>query len=73
MFPTAPASPASAQPEPLEDYLSSLLPSAELAPQALHRAMRHAVFPGGKRIRPTFAWWGWREWRRSAPPAPDRA
>lgn len=52
MFPTAPASPASAQPEPLEDFLSSLLPSAELAPQALHRAMRHAVFPGGKRIRP---------------------
>lgn len=52
MFPTAPASPASARPEPLEDYLSSLLPSAELAPQALHRAMRHAVFPGGKRIRP---------------------
>ena len=52
MFPTAPASPASAQPEPLEDFLSSLLPSAELEPQALHRAMRHAVFPGGKRIRP---------------------
>lgn len=52
MFPTAPASPASAQPEPLEAFLSSLLPSAELAPQALHRAMRHAVFPGGKRIRP---------------------
>lgn len=52
MFPTAPASPASAQSEPLEDCLSSLLPSAELSPQALHRAMRHAVFPGGKRIRP---------------------
>jgi geranylgeranyl diphosphate synthase type II len=52
MFPTAPASPASAKPDPLEEYLSSLLPSSDLAPQALHRAMRHAVFPGGKRIRP---------------------
>lgn len=52
MFPTAPATPAPAKPDPLEEYLSSLLPSSDLAPQALHRAMRHAVFPGGKRIRP---------------------
>ena len=52
MFPTAPASPASAQPDPLEEHLRSLLPSLDLAPQALHRAMHHAVFPGGKRIRP---------------------
>lgn len=52
MFPTAPASPASAQLDPLEEFLSSILPDADTAPTALHRAMRHAVFPGGKRIRP---------------------
>jgi geranylgeranyl diphosphate synthase type II len=52
MFPTAPASPASAELDPLEEFLSSILPDADTAPMALHRAMRHAVFPGGKRIRP---------------------
>lgn len=41
-----------AQSNPLEDQLRSLLPSTEAAPQALHRAMWHAVFPGGKRVRP---------------------
>lgn len=38
--------------DPLEESLHALLPDAEMQPQALHRAMRHAVFSGGKRIRP---------------------
>jgi len=32
--------------------LGEALPSAELAPQRLHDAMRYAVFNGGKRVRP---------------------
>lgn len=38
--------------DPLEESLQAIVPDAETAPQALHRAMRHALFPGGKRIRP---------------------
>ncbi len=38
--------------DPLEEHLQSLLPATDSAPQALHRAMWHAVFPGGKRVRP---------------------
>lgn len=52
MNPTAPASPAPAPADPIEERLSALLPSSDVAPQSLHRAMRHAVFPAGKRIRP---------------------
>lgn len=36
----------------LEARLDSLLPLAQEEPQHLHSAMRYAVFPGGKRIRP---------------------
>lgn len=36
----------------LETLLERLLPSGDAPPEALHRAMRHAVFPGGKRVRP---------------------
>lgn len=36
----------------LEERLQALLPDSDTAPQVLHRAMRHAVFPGGKRLRP---------------------
>ena len=36
----------------MEAVLSTLLPAAELAPQRLHQAMRHAVLGGGKRVRP---------------------
>ena len=36
----------------LEERLRALLPSGDSSPQALHRAMWHAVFPGGKRVRP---------------------
>jgi farnesyl diphosphate synthase len=35
-----------------ERALESLLPSADVAPQRLHRAMRYATLGGGKRIRP---------------------
>lgn len=35
-----------------EEVLCKLLPSAELAPQYLHQAMRYAVLEGGKRVRP---------------------
>ena len=38
-----------------EDVLRHLLPSAELAPQRLHAAMRYSVLDGGKRVRPLLA------------------
>ena len=41
---------------PLVDAeLERLLPGADEEPGALHEAMRYAVFPGGKRIRPALA------------------
>lgn len=46
------ALPQSEVKDPLEEHLQSLLPRTDSAPQALHRAMWHAVFPGGKRVRP---------------------
>src|SRR5437899_11457693 len=41
----------------VETALERFLPSAGIAPQRLHDAMRYAVLGGGKRIRPllTFA------------------
>ena len=40
---------------PLVDAaLDDLLPPASDAPGALHAAMRHLIFPGGKRLRPMF-------------------
>ena len=40
-----------------EVVMEGLLPSAEVAPQRLHEAMRYSVLQGGKRVRPllTFA------------------
>ncbi|MDE0884533.1 MAG: polyprenyl synthetase family protein [Myxococcota bacterium] len=35
--------------------LEAWLPGADVAPCALHAAMRHLVFPGGKRLRPALA------------------
>ena len=32
--------------------LERLLPGADVRPASIHRAMRHSVFAGGKRIRP---------------------
>ena len=41
---------------PLADAaLEAALPKASEAPQSLHAAMRHLIFPGGKRLRPAFA------------------
>ncbi len=36
----------------LEPYLEAALPPVSEAPAALHAAMRHLLFPGGKRLRP---------------------
>ena len=36
----------------VEAELDKLLPPAEQPPSRLHRALRHAVFAGGKRVRP---------------------
>ena len=38
-----------------ESLMQTLLPSAEIAPQRLHQAMRYAVLGGGKRARPLLA------------------
>lgn len=36
----------------IDTALNKYLPLSKEKPQAIHRAMRYAVFPGGKRIRP---------------------
>jgi len=36
----------------VEDALDRYLPSSATPPQAVHQAMRHSVFAGGKRLRP---------------------
>ncbi len=36
----------------IEAWLDRLLPPADASPEPLHRAMRYAVFSGGKRLRP---------------------
>ena len=38
-----------------EDVLRDILPSAEVAPERLHAAMRYSVLDGGKRVRPLLA------------------
>ena len=38
-----------------KEVLRGLLPSADIAPQRLHEAMRYAVLDGGKRVRPLLA------------------
>lgn len=38
-----------------EEVLKFLLPSADVAPQRLHAAMRYSVLDGGKRVRPLLA------------------
>jgi geranylgeranyl diphosphate synthase, type II len=35
-----------------DDALERLLPAATVEPHSIHRAMRHSVFAGGKRLRP---------------------
>ena len=39
----------------VERALEAVLPPADAPPRALHAAMRHLVFPGGKRLRPALA------------------
>jgi len=39
----------------VDEALDAALPAADQPPVALHRAMRHLVFPGGKRLRPVLA------------------
>ena len=36
----------------VDDELSRLLPPESAWPQRLHRAIRHSLFAGGKRLRP---------------------
>lgn len=36
----------------IDEALEKLLPPAEQRPESIHRAMRHSVFAGGKRLRP---------------------
>lgn len=36
----------------IDDALGAAIPSSDTYPEKLHQAMRHGVFPGGKRIRP---------------------
>jgi len=36
----------------VDSWLDRLIPSAETAPATIHKAMRHSVFAGGKRLRP---------------------
>ncbi|MEM7705203.1 MAG: polyprenyl synthetase family protein [Pseudomonadota bacterium] len=40
----------------INDVLATHLPTADVAPERLHEAMRYAVFNGGKRIRPLFSY-----------------
>ena len=40
--------------------LERLLPAPDTAPHSIHRAMRHSVFAGGKRLRPVLCFEAWR-------------
>jgi len=40
--------------------LERLLPSPDTPPHSIHRAMRHSVFAGGKRLRPILCFEAWR-------------
>lgn len=44
----------------VEGELERLLPDPAVEPRVLHQAMRHAMFPGGKRLRPVLAMLGCR-------------
>lgn len=56
--------------------LDRLLPSPNTAPHSIHRAMRHSIFAGGKRLRPILSFEAWRLARSlptSAPHADETA
>ncbi len=38
-----------------DEALERILPGTDVAPHSIHRAMRHSVFAGGKRLRPLLA------------------
>ena len=40
---------------PVDRALEAALPRADVPPARLHAAMRHLIFPGGKRLRPALA------------------
>ena len=42
----------------VDRFLDARLPPASEPPTALHAAMRHLVFPSGKRLRPAFVFAG---------------
>ena len=50
----------SAGAERTDRALERLLPSPETAPHSIHRAMRHSVFAGGKRLRPVLCFEAWK-------------
>ena len=39
----------------IESWLDDFVPPADEPPRELHAAMRHLLFPGGKRLRPMLA------------------
>ena len=39
-----------------DEALEALIPGPETVPSSIHRAMRHSVFAGGKRLRPVLAY-----------------
>ncbi len=39
----------------VDRFLDAALPGADEPPATLHTAMRHLIFPGGKRLRPALA------------------
>ena len=41
--------------EEVDQYLQSVIPSAETMPTTLHESMRYSLFAGGKRVRPILA------------------
>jgi farnesyl diphosphate synthase len=46
---------AAAHQQRIETQLQAVLPSADIAPQRLHAAMRYSALGGGKRVRPLLA------------------
>ncbi len=57
----------------VEAFLDEVVPAADAPPAALHAAMRHLLFPGGKRLRPALACAGCEAvgaaWERALPAA----
>ena len=52
-----------------DQALERLLPSPDTAPHSIHRAMRHSVFAGGKRLRPVLCFEAWKLASQFGPPS----